>query len=150
MKYIVFAFLSPCVMPAMTHARLTSMQPFINILMVDVTTEPLTSENNRVSCCFEWISPRAAAKRRQRLTFSAQEGRSVSAPEGRQAPMSADFAPPGLRCLAENSNEPIIFREPLKNKNKPHPKSPLARQRLYSLLTTRYSLLATDFEAFRG
>jgi hypothetical protein len=33
---------------------------------------------------FEWISYRATAKRRQQLTFSAPDGRSVSAPKGRQ------------------------------------------------------------------
>jgi hypothetical protein len=51
---------------------------------------------------FEWISHRAAVKRRQRLTFSAPKGRQrrCSAPEGCQAPVSADFAPPGLATAA--------------------------------------------------
>jgi hypothetical protein len=58
---------------------------------------------------FEWISHHAAAKRRQRLTFSVPKGRSVSAPAGRQAPVSADFAPKGVKHLAvgdERSEEP--------------------------------------------
>jgi hypothetical protein len=64
------------------------------------TSPTLLNLTNMVSRYFEWISHRVAAKRRQLLTFSAPEGRSISAPPG------LTTAAPELHCLIENSDKP--------------------------------------------
>ncbi|MDR2674023.1 MAG: hypothetical protein LBC18_03930, partial [Opitutaceae bacterium] len=58
-------------------------------------------------------------KRRQCLIFSAPEERGVSAPKGRQAPVSADFAPKGRQHLAVGDGRSEEPTESIKKKTSP-------------------------------